>query len=84
VISSFGFAVFFVIQPTPRLHLSLVLTNLLFRWVDYPGNWTLQRSAVLGSGATWDLADGTVTIKNMRSGEQSTHARTETAALIVK
>jgi hypothetical protein len=60
-VSSFGYVTYFNIQPTPRLHLALMLTNLLFRWVNHPGNWALQRTAVLGAGMIWQPAGGTVT-----------------------
>ena len=61
LVSSFGYVVLFEIRPTPRLHLALTLTNLLFRWVNYPGNWALQCTTVLGTGMIWQPAGGIMT-----------------------
>lgn len=50
--------------PTPRLRFfgsfASHETNLVVRWFRVPGNYTLQQSPVLGSGASWQPYGGTV------------------------
>ena len=58
--SSLGLATDFIVTPAPKLAISLQSNNLLFRWVNQPDGFMLQQSAVIGSGADWQAAGGTV------------------------
>jgi hypothetical protein len=60
IADTLGLTTYFVVTPVPELAVSLQSSNLLFRWFRGPVEFTLQQSSVLGSGASWHPAGGTV------------------------
>lgn len=58
---TFGLRTRFEVTPVPKLTISLQSSNLVFSWSDQQDDFTLQQSVIIGSGATWQPTDGTVT-----------------------
>ncbi len=68
IADTLGLTTYFVVVPVPKLVVSLQSTNLVIRWPLGLVEFTLQRSPILGSGASWQPAGGIVTTNRTTSG----------------
>ena len=59
-VSSFGFVTLFSTFPVPEVAIFLQSGTLLIRWAHRAGNYILEQSPAIGSGANWQPAGGTV------------------------
>jgi len=66
--STLGLVTMFLINPVPKVTVSLQSNNLLFHWFNQPGGFMLQQSAMMDPGAAWQPVGGIVTTNGAYKG----------------